>query len=366
MITISKPFFDQREIDAVTAVMRSGAIAQGKQCQLFEEAVAAYCGCRYAVTTSSGTTAILLAAQALGVSKGNRFITTPFTFVGTINPLLSYGAEPVFVDISEADYGIDADQVAQMMSPSIDLIVPVDLFGQVCRMDAIVDIARQFEVPVLEDACQAFGAIYQNKKAGSFGDIGAFSFYATKTITTAEGGMIVTDNEHYANQIREYRNHNQSDLGDYNYLGIGGNYRMTDIAAAIGLVQLGKIDTILSRRRANAQVYIRELANIEGIHLPRTNPEGDHTYNLFCMRVDSAHRIGRDALVDVLRANQVEAKVYYPRALHEYAFMAHYGYKKGDFPVAEKAASELIAIPVHPSLRDEEVLRIAAIITDNS
>ncbi len=366
MTTISSPFFDQQEIDAVAAVMRAGNIVQGEQCKSFEKSVADYCGRKYAVATSSGTTAMLLAAQALAVSKNSSFITTPFTFVGTVNPLLTLGARPIFVDINEDDYCLDATQIEDRLSDDTDLIIPVDLFGQVCQMDAIMDVAKRHNLLILEDACQSFGATYQNKKAGAFGDIGAFSFYATKTITTAEGGMIVTDNEHYANQIREYRNHNQSDLGDYNYLGIGGNYRMTDIAAAIGLVQLGKIDTILSRRRANAQVYIRELANIEGIHLPRTNPEGDHTYNLFCMRVDSAHRIGRDALVQVLRANYVEAKVYYPRALHEYAFMAHYGYKKGDFPVAEKAASELIAIPVHPSLRDEEVLRIAAIITDNS
>lgn len=366
MITISKPFFDQREIDAVTAVMRSGAIAQGKQCQLFEEAVAAYCGSRYAVATSSGTTAIQLAAQALGCTHASRFITTPFTFVGTINPLLSYGAEPVFVDISEHDCGIDVDQVVSQMSSGIDLIVPVDLFGQVCRMDTIIDVAAQFQIPVLEDACQAFGATYQNKKAGSFGDIGAFSFYATKTITTAEGGMIVTNNKEYADRIREYRNHNQKDTGSYEYQGVGGNYRMTDIAAAIGLVQLGKIDTILARRRENAQIYMRELAGIAGICLPKTNQHGVHSYNLFCLRITSEHRIGRDALVKALQEHDVEARVYYPKALHEYAFMSHYGYKKGDFPVAEKAASEMISIPVHPSLTDQQILQIAQLIQDHS
>ncbi len=366
MVSLSKPYFDQREIDAVTAVVQSGNIVQGNKCREFEEEVAAFCEKKHAIATSSGSSSILLAAQALGVSQESSFITTPFTFVATVSPLLALGAKPVFVDISATDYCIDVEQIRSRISETTNLIVPVDLFGQVCRMDQIREIARQHDVRILEDACQAFGATYMGKKAGSFGDVGAFSFYATKIITTGEGGMIVTDDEELAQRLRQLRNHNQSDEGSYDYLGLGGNYRMTDIAASIGLAQMKKIDEIISRRRMIAHQYIQELMGVKGICLPETNPHANHSYNLFCIRVTNEHRLGRDGLLKVLQQHGIGVRVYYPKPLHEYEFLTRWGYKKGDFPVAEQMAHELLSVPMHPGLQEQDVMRIIRIIQDNS
>src|SRR3989339_198434 len=259
MINISKPIIGKEEIAAVLKVLKSGMIVQGPVVEKLEENFAKYCGTKYAVAFNSGTAAIHAGLYTLGIGPGDEIITTPFTFVATANPILMQGAKVVFADISEDDFNIDPKEVEKKITKKTKAIIPVDLYGQVYNYPAIKKIAKKYHLKILEDACQAVGANRGKARAGNFGDVAAFSLYATKNIMSGEGGLITTNDEKIAEKCKMFRHHGQSEKTKYEYFDLGYNYRMTDILAAIGLVQLKKIERFSRRRIQNAELLSRGL-----------------------------------------------------------------------------------------------------------
>ncbi len=348
MIPIAVPLLGPEEKDAVWQVLESGQLAQGKKVKAFEEAFAAFCGVKHAIATSSGTTALQTAILAHGIGPGDEVITTPFTFIASANAVVAAGAKPVFVDIDERTYNIDPCRIEAAITPRTKAILPVHIFGNPCNMEAIMDIAAQHRILVIEDACQAHGATVRGRKVGSFGT-GCFSFYPTKNITTAEGGIITTDDDELADRARLIRNHGQRER--YYHEIIGYNFRMTEMQAAIGLVQLGKLDRFTAARRAHAE-YLT--ARLQGVLTPSENPGCQHVYHQYTIRVPGG---GRDALANHLRERGIGTMIYYPVPVHKQVAYQRLGYSD-DLPVAEQACREVLSLPVHPALTQEELDQI--------
>ena len=278
MISISAPMLGQEEKQAILQVIDSGQLAQGKRVKAFEEAFAAVCGVKHAVATSSGTTALH--------GPGDEVITTPFTFIASANAAVFTGARPVFVDIDERSYNIDPCRIEAAITPRTKAILPVHLFGNPCDMDAIMAIAKKHGLIVIEDACQAHGATVQGRKVGSFGT-GCFSFYPTKNITTAEGGIVTTDDDTIADRLRLIRSHGQRER--YYHESIGYNFRMTEIQAAIGLAQLEKLASFTRARQEHAR-YLSE--RLQGVVTPTFAPGHEHVFHQYTIRVPDAARKG--------------------------------------------------------------------------
>jgi len=355
MINISKPQIGKSEILAVKAVLESGIIAQGPKTAEFEKQFAQYCGTKYAVAFCNGTAAIHAGLYALGIKPGDEVITTPFTFVATANPVLMLGAKVVFCDISEKDFCIDPIKVKALVTKKTRAIIPVDLYGQVYNYDLISKIAKRNKLLILEDACQAVGAEYKGKKAGTLGDAGAFSFYATKNMTTGEGGMIVTDNTDIEEKCRMFRHHGQSEKVRYEYFELGYNYRTTDIQSAIGLEQLKKVGRLNEKRIKNASILSAGLKGISGFVLPSESPGNKHVYHQYTIKVLPEFRFTRDEVLEYLKKQGINAGIYYPKPLHLHKHFVEQGYKVGDFPVAEAISKQVVSLPVHPGLKSDEL-----------
>jgi perosamine synthetase len=347
MIPISVPLLGAEEKQAVLEAIDSGQLAQGARVEAFECAFAAYCGVKHAIATSSGTTALQTAVLAHGIGPGDEVVTTPFTFIASANAVVFAGAKPVFVDIDQRSYNLDPDLIEQAITPRTKAILPVHLFGNPCDMESIVRIATHFGLVVIEDACQAHGAVVDGRKVGSFGT-GCFSFYPTKNVTTAEGGMITTDDDELADRARLIRSHGQRQR--YFHESIGYNFRMTEIQAAIGLVQLGRLEGFVEKRRANAAYFTSRL---QGVVTPVESPGSRHVYHQYTVRVAE----GRDGLAEHLRGRGVGTSVYYPLPVHKQVAYQKLGYAD-QLPVAESASREVLSIPVHPALGAEDLDRI--------
>lgn len=340
MIPIAQPLIGEEEKQAVLEVLESGMLAQGPRVQAFEEAFAKYCGVKYAVATSSGTTALHVALLAHGIGPEDEVITTPFTFIASANSILYVGARPVLVDIDRVTFNIHPDLLEPAITPHTKAIMPVHLFGLPADMDPILEIAERYGLAVIEDACQAHGAEYRGKRAGSFGT-GCFSFYPTKNITTAEGGMITTEDEEIAERCRVIRQHGMRRR--YYHDELGFNFRMTDVHAAIGLAQLGKLERFNGARIANAR-YLDE--HLRGVVIPAV-PEGRrHVFHQYTVRVLDGRR---DAVLDGLRERGIGTGVYYPVPVHQQRFYRDMGYDL-TLPEAERAAREVLSLPIHPGL----------------
>lgn len=356
----TKPIIGEEEINAVTAVLKSGVIAQGKRVEEFEKAFARFIGTRYAIAVNSGTAALHVVLLAHRIGKGDEVITSPFTFISTANSILFTGAEPVFADIDEGSYNICPDRIAEKITPRTRAIIPVHLYGQPCDLDRIIKIARQHELVVIEDACQALGAEYDGNKVGSFG-VGCFSFYPTKNITTGEGGMITTSDKSIAREARMIRNHGQSE--DYVHEILGYNYRMTDIAAAIGICQLKKLKQLNDRRVENARFLTERLGGIRGLVCPHVKSNVKHVFHQYTVRVNPGFGLSRDDLRERLRAKGIMTKIYYPLPIHKQPLYRNLGYTD-HLPNSEKAAREVISLPVYPSLKKEDLEEVAQAIQD--
>ena len=358
MIPISKPLIEREEIEAVVAVMESGMIAQGPKTAELEDMFAKLCGTKYAVAFSNGTTAIHAGAISLGISEGDEVLTVPFTFIATANPVVMQGGKVVFVDISEDDFCIDAEKIEEKITDKTKAIIPVDLFGQIYNYERVKEIADKHGLKILEDACQAVGATRNGRTAGNCGDVGAFSLYATKNIATGEGGILTTNDDAILNKVKRYRHHGQDEAIRYEYLELGHNYRMTDIAAAIGVEQVKKLEKITQARVANAKLYDSGLSDVPGIVTPKVMEGNTHVYHQYTIRVTKEYGKGRDELVDFLRSNDIGCGVYYPKPLHLHEHFRKMGYKEGDFPVSEKMSTEVLSLPVNPFVKKEDVEKI--------
>jgi len=341
MIPIAKPLIGDEEKRAVLEVLDSGIIAQGPRVKAFEEAFAEMCGVGDAVATSSGTTALHVALLAHGVGPGDEVITSPFTFIASANSILFTDARPVFVDIDPVTFNIDPDLIEGAITPDTKAIMPVHLFGLSCNMDPIMALAEKYGLAVIEDACQSHGAGYNGKRTGSFGT-GTFSLYPTKNMTSAEGGMITTNDPAIAENTRVIRQHGMRRR--YYHDELGFNFRMTDVHAAIGLEQLKKLAGFNRKRQENAR-FLSE--HLQGVVVPAVPDGYEHVYHQYTVRVPGGRR---DALVDYLRERGIGSGVYYPVPIHQQTFyVEELGYDL-HLPEAERAAAEVLSLPVHPAL----------------
>lgn len=346
MIPISKPDIGAEEKAAVFEVMDSGMIAMGPRTAQFEEAFAEMCGVKHAVAVASGTTALHSALLANGVGPGDEVITTPFTFIATIDAIMYVGARPVFVDIDEETFNMDLDQVEAVITPRTKAILPVHLYGYMLDMDRLQALADQHGLKIIEDACQAVMATYKGKRAGSFGT-GAFSFYATKNMMCGEGGMITTNDDTIADQCRLIRNHGTRRR--YYHEMLGYNFLMTDIEAAIGLVQLKRLPEFSEKRARNAAYFS---AKIESVVTPTVKEGYGHVWHQYTVRVDGGR--DRDAAVEQLRKAGITAGVYYPTPAH---CQPHVQRVIGGvhLPVVERLANEVMSLPVHTHLTQADL-----------
>lgn len=351
MIPIAKIAFSKEEEKTILKVLRSGQIAQGREVEKFEKEFAQYLGCRYAVAVNNGTAALQLALRSIGLKKGDEVITTPFSFIASANAILSTGAKPVFIDIDE-DFNLDVSKIEAKITSKTRAILAVHLFGNPCEMDKILFLARKYQLVVVEDACQAHGAEYQGKKMGSFGKLGCFSFYATKNITTGEGGMIVTNNKKLAEWLRKARNHGSSQRYYHDFLSY--NFRMTDIQAALGRIQLRKLDRLNKKRRRNAWYLNENLKGIPGLILPSVSPDKTHVFHQYTVRITNDFPCSREELLKILEKKGIDFSIFYPLPIHKQKPFLELGYKD-KLPVAEKMSQEVVSLPIHPLVKEKDL-----------
>jgi perosamine synthetase len=347
-IPMAAPILGDTEAILVNDVLRSGKLAQGATVEEFERCFARYTGTRYAVAVNSGTAALHVALLAAGIGPGDEVITTPFTFVATANAILFCGARPVFADIEPETFNISPEAIKQKITAKTRAVIVVHLYGQPCDMDAITELCRDNHLDLIEDACQAHGAEYRGRKAGSFG-IGCFSFYPTKNMTTGEGGMITTDDAGLVETMRMLRSHGQRKRYVFEILGF--NYRMTEMAAAIGIAQLARLDTFNLKRVSHA-LYLSHYLNMARENLPIVAPNRSHVFHQYTIRSER-----RDQLAAYLASQGVGIGIYYPVPLHKQPLYVGLGYHDS-LPVAEQAAREVLSLPVHPSLTEDDIERI--------
>jgi dTDP-4-amino-4,6-dideoxygalactose transaminase len=351
-ISIAAPQIGVEEREAVLAVLESGQLAQGPVVEAFEREFAAWCGVDHAVAVNSGTAAIHLLMLAHGIGEGDEVITSPFTFIASANAALFVGARPVFVDIEPQTYCLDPSKVEAAITPRTRAIMPIDLYGHPAAIPELHEIAQRHGLVLIEDACQAHGAAIGNRKAGALGVSASFSFYPTKNMTTAEGGMVTTDDHEVAEKVRVLRQHGANQRYRHDLLGY--NFRMTDIAAAIGRAQLGKLDAFNERRRRNASVLDEGLAGIAGVTTPRERRGYRHVYHQYTVRIEH----DRDRFQQGLGEAGIGSAVHYPIPLHHQPLYERLGYGDVTMPISEAAAAQVLSLPVHPGLSDSDLDRI--------
>lgn len=349
-IAIAKPLIGDEEKRAVMEVLESGQLAQGSRVQAFEEAFAKYVGTKHAIAVNSGTAALIVALQAHGVGPGDEVITTPFSFIATATSILACGAKPVFVDIDPFDCNLDPALIEDAITDDTKAIMPVHLYGHPARIAEIAEIAADNGLALIEDAAQAHGATSGDRPLGSFGT-GCFSFYPTKNMTTGEGGIITTNDDEVARMARIIRNHGQERRYYHEHFGL--NWRLTDLCAAIGLVQMDHIEAWNEARIANAEALSARITEVE---TPRVR-EGDRSvFHQYTIRVQG----DRDAFSKALNEAGVGTGVHYPIPIHRQPIMQQLGLGGFECPVAEAASQSVLSLPVHPSLSREDIEYIAA------
>jgi dTDP-4-amino-4,6-dideoxygalactose transaminase len=353
-IPVAAPQMGDEEKNAVLAVLESGQLAQGPIVEAFEAEFANWCGAGHAVAVNSGTAALHLLMLAHGIGEADEVITSPFTFVASANAALFVGARPVFVDIEPETYCMDPGKVEAAITPRTRAIMPIDLYGHPAAIPEMREIADRHGLVLIEDACQAHGAAIGGRKAGALGVSASFSFYPSKNMTTAEGGMVTTDDARVAEKVAVLRQHGAAHR--YHHDVLGYNFRMTDIAAAIGRAQLAKLERFNERRRRNASVLDEALAGIDGVETPIERPGYRHVYHQYTVRVAR----DRDRFQQRLRELGVGSAVHYALPVHRQPLYIELGYGDVSMPGAERAAAQVLSLPVHPALGDDDLDRIAS------
>ena len=357
-VSIASPVIEEEEINAVIDVMKSGMIAQGPKVIEFEEEFAKFVGAKYGIATNSGTSALHVALLAAGIGEGDEVITTPFTFAATGNSILYTGARPVFVDIDPETFTIDPSKIEEAITDKTKAIMPVQLYGQSADMDAIMKIAKEHDLIVIEDAAQAHGAEYNGVKVGNLGDMACFSFYPTKNMTTSEGGMITTNNEEFAENAKIYRAHGSATK--YHHDVLGYNFRMTDIGAAIGIEQLKKLESFNDKRIENAKYLNEALADCDLIETPVVKDGYKHVYHQYTIKVKDGKR---DELSDYLIENGIGNGIYYPIPLYNQVLYTNMGYNQS-LPVTDEIVKDVLSLPIHAKLTKFDLDLIVKTIKD--
>jgi len=352
--------------NAISNVLECGKFIMGKHVQQFEENFAEYNGCKYAVSVANGTDALVIALKALGISENDEVITSPFSFFASVEAIVQVSAWPVFVDIDPSTYNIDAKRIEEKINDNTKAIIPVHIFGNPADMDKIMEIARKYNLNVIEDACQAIGARYRGKCAGTIGDVGCFSFFPSKNLGCyGDGGMLVTDNEEIAVIAKALRSHGGGKIGAeaynlingyeergnpdkyYNYL-IGYNSRLDEIQAAILNVKLKYIDRWNELRREKAYYYNGKLFGYPFI-TPEEEDEAKAVYHIYTLRNKN-----RDKIIADLKARDIDSRIYYPVPLHFQKSLKHLGYREGDLRQTEEVVRNIFSLPIYPELKREE------------
>ncbi|MCS7124044.1 MAG: DegT/DnrJ/EryC1/StrS family aminotransferase [Candidatus Bathyarchaeota archaeon] len=355
MIPINAPQIGEEEIEAVIKVLKSGILTHGlgagPMVKGFEEEFAKLVGAKYAIAVNSGTAALHMAVVASGAKRGDEVILPSFTFVATAETVVMAGAKPVFVDINPETYTISPEEFEKAITRRTKAVIAVDLYGAPADMKPLREIADKHGLKVIEDAAQAHGAMYNGKPVGAYADVACWSFYASKNMTTGEGGMITTNDSELAEKLRLIRCHGEKQK--YMSTLVGHNYRMPEIEAAIGLVQLKKLPGFLAKRRENAERLTAKLWGTENLQLPKEQPNCRNSWYLYTVRLKEASRYKRDAVVEQLRGKGIGAEVYYPWPIH--SMPPYRKFKRLNLTETEKASEQVFSLPVHPGVETDQV-----------
>ena len=364
-INLSSPDITQAEIDAVADVLRSGRLSLGPKVEEFEEAVAKYVGVKHAVAVCSGTCGLHLLVRALGIGHGHEVISTPYSFVASTNCVMFEHARPVLVDIDPETWNVDPVKVEAAITPKTKAIIPVDVFGVASDYDAIDRIAKKHKLGVIEDSCEALGGRYKGRRLGGFGDAGVFGFYPNKQITTGEGGMITTNDDEIARLCRSMRNQGRdTGMGWLSHERLGYNYRLSDIACAIGAVQMSRIDEILSKRARVADMYRERLKGETRLSMQKIPSDCDISWFVFVVKLaDRYTENDRNRIITSLRERGIGCSNYFAPIHLQQFYRNDFGYKEGDFPNCERVAARTIALPFHNFLTGGEIDRVCETLT---
>ena len=366
-LIFGQPRMFQQEIDEVVETLRSGWWGTGSKAREFEEKFAKYIGCKYAVALNSATAGLHLALDVLGVRNGDEVITTPLTFVSTVNVIVHRGAKPVFADVDPKTWNIDPREIEKKITSRTKVILPVHLHGRPCDMRSIKALAKKYKLFVVEDAAHAIETWYQKKKIGTVSDLTAFSFYATKNLATGEGGMLTTNNKRWAEEVRikslhgiskdAWKRYSAAGFKPYEAIYPGYKYNMPDLVASLGVPQLKRLSSNLKIRQRYWKILSRDLNGLEGIILPPDEQPGTvHARHLYAILVDTDKlSISRNRFIDALKLEGIGAGVHFdPVHLHKY-YRERYGFKQGDYPQAEYIGQRTISLPFYPHMTREDV-----------
>ncbi|ENK0838944.1 DegT/DnrJ/EryC1/StrS family aminotransferase [Clostridium botulinum] len=364
MIRLSVPFIDHNEMNEIKDVLNSGYLVQGNKVEEFENLIKEYLNVKHAIAVSNGTAALHLSLIALDIKSSDEIIVPDFTFPATSNVVEHMGAKSIFVDINLDDFCIDTDKIENKINNNTKVIMPVHEFGQVSNMDKIMDLALKYNLKVVEDAACALGAEYKNKKIGTIGDLGCFSLHPRKSITTGEGGIVVTNNDEYARKIRAIRNHGidyYKEKPEFIYAGL--NYRMTNIQGAIGVAQFRKLDKINKVRKMIANKYNERLYNIKEIILPREKEYSKHIWQTYHILLNKT--INRDSLIKNLKEKGIETNIG-AYAVHEQDYYKKkYSYDDKEFKKSNFAWKQGLALPLYVGIKDNEIDYIVSQLKDH-
>ena len=378
-VLMSSPMITDDDKKAVQEVLDTRYLSNGPKNEAFEKELASYVDSKYGITVNSGTSGLHLAVIAAGIEEADLVITTPFSFIASANCMLFERAIPIFVDIDPLTYNIDTDMVAQAakdlirggnsaekwlprkginskgIQGKLKAILPVDVFGQPADYDSLRKIADQYDLKIIEDSCEAFGAEYKGQKAGTLADVGVFAFYPNKQMTTGEGGMLVTDDENWANMFRSLRNQGRDVFdGWLNHTRMGYNYRLDEMSAALGLSQLKRIDEMLAKRNQVAEWYTKRLDKIDGVKTPVIVPSTTRmSWFVYVVRITA--EIGRDLVMEKLQSLGIPSRLYFTPIHLQPFYQEKFGYKRGDFPETEFAGDKCLALPFSSVMPEEEV-----------
>jgi perosamine synthetase len=366
---MSSAELNEGDVESVVDVIRSGRLALGPVTREFEAKIADYVGVDYAVAVNSGTSALHLLVRSLDIGPGVGADSAPevlvpsFTFAASVNAILFEGATPVFVDVEPETYNLDPEDVARKVKPQTKAIMAVDIFGHPAEWDRLMQIARQHDLHIIDDSCEALGAEYKGRKIGTFGDAAAFAFYPNKQMTTGEGGIIVTDNEEIARLCRSMRNQGRSEMGAWlEHVRLGYNYRMTEMSAALGVSQLQRLASFLEKRAHVARIYTERLADLDWVRTPVVKPHVRMSWFVYVITL--VEDLQRDPVMAALAEQGIPSRGYFAPIHTQSYIRERFGDLAGTLPVTESIAQRTIALPFHNNLNEAQVARVVAALRD--